>query len=125
MKTTKAQFFSWELGLLLVVIGLAMAQAPAGSPKPGPEHQKMAYFAGKWSAEGEMKPSTFGPGGKFTYTQNCNWFNGNFALVCHSDGSSVNEIIENNGLAERITRIGNISSASRCDLPLGTVASIV
>jgi uncharacterized protein DUF1579 len=34
-----------------------------------------------------MKPSAFGPAGKFTYTQTCEWFEGaGFAVVCHSDG---------------------------------------
>ena len=87
MKTKKALFFSEELGLVLLLVALGTAQAPAGPPKPGPEHQKLAYFAGKWDAEGDMKPSTFGPGGKFTYAQTCEWFDGNFALVCHSDGT--------------------------------------
>lgn len=61
-------------------------QAPSGPPKPEPELQKLAYFAGKWASEGEMKPSSFGPGGKFTFIQTCEWFAGGFALVCHSEG---------------------------------------
>ncbi len=87
MKTKKTLFFSLQLGTVLLLVGVGMAQAPAGPPKPGPEHQKLAYFAGKWNAEGDMKPSTFGPGGKFTYRQICEWFDGNCALVCHSDGT--------------------------------------
>ncbi len=66
--------------------GAALAQAPAGPPKPGPEHQKLSYFAGKWTSDGEMKPGMFGPGGKFTFTETCEWFAGGFALVCHSEG---------------------------------------
>ena len=87
MRTKKMQSFSLQFAFVLLFVGLGMAQAPAGLPKPGPEHQKLAYFAGKWQSEGDMKPSTFGPGGKFTYTQNCEWFDGNFALVCHSDAA--------------------------------------
>ena len=86
MKTRKARF-SLELAVVLLFVGLGMAQAPAGPRKPGPEHQKLAYFAGKWTSEGDMKPSSFGPGGKFSSSSTCEWFDGNFALVCHSDGA--------------------------------------
>jgi hypothetical protein len=62
------------------------AQAPPG--KPGPEHEKLGYFVGKWTSEGEMKPSPFGPGGKTTMTETCAWFEGRFVVVCHSEGKS-------------------------------------
>jgi hypothetical protein len=87
MKPKKTLFLPAQLGLVFLLVGLGMAQASASPPKPGPEHQKLAYFVGNWDAEGDMKPSTFGPGGRFTYTQSCDWFDGNFALVCHSDGA--------------------------------------
>src|SRR5215472_4295550 len=87
MNTRKARFFSLELGLVLLLSGLGMAQAPAGSPKPGPEHQRLAYFAGKWDIDADMKPSTFGPGGRAMYKQSCDWFEGNFAMVCHFEGT--------------------------------------
>ena len=87
MKAKKTRFFSLELGLVLLLSGLGIAQAPAGSPKPGPEHQKLAYFAGKWDIDADMKPSTFGPGGRATYKQSCDWFEGSFAMVCHFEGT--------------------------------------
>ena len=67
-------------------VATVFGQAPSGPPKPGPEQQKLAYFAGKWASEGETKPSALGPGTKFTFTETCEWFSGGFALVCHSDG---------------------------------------
>jgi len=72
--------------LALLCVGVLLGQAPSGPPKPGPEHKKLAYFAGKWTSEGEMKPSPFGPAGKFSFTETCEWFAGGFALVCHSEG---------------------------------------
>ena len=66
--------------------GLALAQAPAEKPKPGPEHKKLAYFVGKWTAEAEMKPSPFMPGGRMTNHDTCEWFDGGFAVVCRSEG---------------------------------------
>jgi Protein of unknown function (DUF1579) len=69
----------------VAAVQTAGAQAPP-APKPGPEHQKLAYFVGKWTTEGEIKPGPMGPGGKQTATDNCEWFDGKFAVVCHSDG---------------------------------------
>jgi Protein of unknown function (DUF1579) len=66
---------------------LAAAQAPQ-APTPGPEHQRLGYFVGTWTTEGEMKPSPMGPGGKTTSTDRCEWFEGRFAVVCYSDGKS-------------------------------------
>lgn len=68
----------------LGLTGLASAQAPA-PPRPGAEHRKLGYFAGKWTSEGEMKPSPLGPGGKFSATESCEWFAGGFHLVCRSE----------------------------------------
>lgn len=70
-------------GLLVAVV---FAQAPSQMPKPGPEQKKLAYYAGTWKSEGEMKASPFGPAGKATTTDHCEWFMGGFHLVCHSTG---------------------------------------
>ena len=86
MKIKKDAALAIGILLALTCVGAALGQAPSGPPKPGPEQQKLAYFAGKWTSEGEMKPGPFGPGGKFTFTETCEWFAGGFALVCHSDG---------------------------------------
>lgn len=71
---------------VLLVTSLALAQAPAGPPKPGPEHKRLEYFVGKWTGEGTMKESVFGPAGKMTATETCQWYTGGFALVCNSTG---------------------------------------
>lgn len=71
---------------ILTSVGAVFGQAPAGPPKPGPEHQKLSYFVGKWSAEVDIKASPMGPAGKFSFTENCEWFEGGFAVVCRSDG---------------------------------------
>lgn len=69
----------------LFAASLAAAEAPP-KPKPGPEHQRLGYFVGQWKGEGEMKPSEWGPGGKVSSTEKCEWFQGGFSVVCHSDG---------------------------------------
>ena len=68
-------------------IALGQAQAPT-PPKPGPEHQRLAYFVGKWTGEGEMKASPMGPAGKISSVDSCEWFEGHFSVVCRSDGKS-------------------------------------
>jgi hypothetical protein len=66
--------------------GIAVAaQQPAGTPKPSPEHKKLAAFVGTWKNEAEMKASPFGPGGKMSLTETCDWFTGGFSIVCHTE----------------------------------------
>lgn len=71
--------------LFLSVAGIQSASAQA--PKPGPEHKRLAYFVGKWRSEGEMKPGPMGPGGKMTSSDTCEWFEGEFSVICHYEGS--------------------------------------
>jgi hypothetical protein len=63
------------------------AQAPQ-APKPGPEHKRLGYFVGTWTGEGEMKPGPMGPGGKLASKDVCEWYEGGFAVVCRSEGTS-------------------------------------
>ena len=63
------------------------AQAPAAPPKPAPEVQKLAYFAGRWNETADMKASPMGPGGKMTVASSCEWFPGGFYVVCRGDGT--------------------------------------
>lgn len=85
------KFAALPLTAVLVFLGVTtiFAQDAGGPPKPGPEHAKLAFFVGKWTSEGELKPSPYGPGGKFTFTEDCDWLSGNFALLCHSEGQMV------------------------------------
>jgi hypothetical protein len=68
-------------------VQFAAAQA-AQAPKPGPEHARLGYFVGKWTAEGEIKAGPMGPGGKFTSSDDCEWFEGRFSVICHSEGKT-------------------------------------
>ena len=67
-------------------IQIVAAQA-AEAPKPGPEHKRLGYFVGKWKSEGEMKPGPMGPGGKMTSSDTCEWFEGQFTVICRYEGS--------------------------------------
>jgi hypothetical protein len=59
------------------------------APKPTAEHQRLGYFVGNWTTEGEIKASEMGPGGKMSGVDKCSWFDGGFAVVCQSEGKSV------------------------------------
>jgi len=65
----------------LTITSLAQTEAP----KPVPEHKKLAVFVGTWTLTGDMKPGPMGPGGKMTEDQKCEWMEGGFYVVCHSD----------------------------------------
>jgi hypothetical protein len=66
----------------------AQAPQPPQAPKPGPEHQRLAYFVGTWTGEGEMMASPMGPAGKMTGKDVCEWYEGHFAVICRSESKS-------------------------------------
>jgi len=82
MKTLAMISAAW-----LVLVAVALAQMEM--PKPGPEHKKLDIFAGSWTLDGDIKPGPMGPGGKMTETEKCEWMDGGFFLVCHSDFKGV------------------------------------
>ena len=82
MKTIAMISAAW-----LVLVAAALAQMEM--PKPGPEHKKLDVFAGSWTLDGDIKPGPMGPGGKMTETEKCEWMDGGFFLVCHSDFKGV------------------------------------
>ena len=92
----KHRAFTTLCACALCLVCTLLAQAPAGPSKPGSEHDKLALFVGKWAAEADFKPSETGSGGKSSWTETCEWFEGSFALNCHSEGEfgghSVKEI---------------------------------
>ncbi len=75
----------------ILAAGIAAAQTPdkpatPGPPKPGPEHARLATFLGTWKGQADVKEGPMGPGGKLTWTETCDWFDGGFQLVCKSSG---------------------------------------
>ena len=70
------------------VVLAAAAVAQMEIPKPGPEQKKLDMFAGSWTLDGDMKAGPMGPGGKMTENEKCEWMEGGFFVVCHSDFKS-------------------------------------
>ena len=60
-----------------------MVAAQTADPKPGAETKRLGYFVGKWSGEVEVKPTQFGPEGKFTESADSSWMPGGFFIVMH------------------------------------------
>jgi len=76
--------------LIAPALALAMFAMPAAgqeAPKPGPEHQRLAYFAGTWQFTGEAKDSPMGPGGPLSGSDTCEWFAGGFQMVCRGSAT--------------------------------------
>lgn len=71
---------------VLSVVWSAAALAQGMPQKPGPEHAKLEYFVGKWTGEGSVSATPFGPGGKTSSMDACEWFEGKFAVVCRYEG---------------------------------------
>lgn len=65
---------------------LLFAQAPPVPPKPGPEHQKLEYFVGKWTAEGEIKANEYVPAGKIVSTETATLGPGGFYVESRNEG---------------------------------------
>jgi hypothetical protein len=70
------------------LLSVTAATAQQGPPKPGPEHQKLGYYVGKWTSETELKANPFMPAGKYTTVDDCQLFQGGFAVLCRSQGTS-------------------------------------
>lgn len=79
-----------RLILTLTLIALVAATATrAQAPTPTAEHKRLAYFVGTWQGENDMKASPFGPAGKMTSKEACQWFEGGFHMVCRTEMSGV------------------------------------
>jgi hypothetical protein len=83
MKTAATTTVAMTLAMGILLTPAAFAQMEL--PKPGPEHKKLDMFAGSWSLEGDMKASAMSPAGKITEDEKCEWMDGNFFLICHTN----------------------------------------
>jgi hypothetical protein len=70
---------------LFALVATVSLTAQMGTPTTAPELKKLAFLAGDWTSEGDMKPGPGMPGGKFTYSTHAEWMAGNFFLVEHSN----------------------------------------
>ena len=74
-------------GVTATLLGAAILVAQTAAPTPGPEHKRLERMVGQWNYQGEAKASPLGPAGKITGSETCEWFAGNFGIVCRSKGT--------------------------------------
>jgi hypothetical protein len=74
------------IAIAVLVSAASVASAEDKAPKPGPEFERLGFFVGKWKTTGEMKETPFGPAGKFSVNEKCEWFPGKYAVVCRGKG---------------------------------------
>src|SRR6202035_5281291 len=77
-----------EMILAAALLLAAAAMGQTQPPKPAPELKKLDVFVGTWTLDGNMKPGAMGPGGSMTENEKCEWMDGGFYVVCHSDYKS-------------------------------------
>jgi hypothetical protein len=75
-------------GATAAMVFAAAAFAQMQPPAPAPELKNLEYFVGSWATSSDMKPSSFGPGGKIIGKDHIEWMQGNFFLIIHSTFSS-------------------------------------
>jgi hypothetical protein len=116
----------------IFAISVLTSTAPAQGPrKPGAEEARIGYFVGRWTTEGERKPSPMGPGGKFSSTDTCDWFAGGFHVICQSEGTSSRgaavrrQFIMSYDPGEKAYRYYQINSSGDAFLVRGTVTGNV
>jgi hypothetical protein len=113
---------AWTLIGVITVI----PQERGGTPQPSPEHKKLGVFVGTWKDEAEMKPGPFGPGGKLSLTESCEWFTGGFSIVCHTEtkgfmGDVTTLTVLTYDADDKVYRLYELNSMGRSDAAKGTV----
>lgn len=77
-----------EMIVAACVLSTAAAIAQMEPAKPAPELKKLDVFVGAWTLDGNMKAGPMGPGGPIAESEKCEWMEGGFYVVCHSDYKS-------------------------------------
>lgn len=70
------------IGIAATALAAELEAKKPEAPRPAPELEKLAYFLGPWSNEGEIKEGPMGPGGAVQGRDLCRWMPGNFFVGC-------------------------------------------
>ena len=90
----------------LAAIGIAASmlasepeeKKPPEGPKPPPEVEKLGYFLGPWTSEGEIKSGPMGPGGPTQGRDICRWMPGKFFVGCMMESKGPMGLIQVQGI---------------------------
>ena len=76
------------IGITASVLAAQPEEKKPEGPKPPPEVEKLSYFIGPWTTEGEIKQGTPGSGGAVQGRQMCRWMPGKFFVGCMIESKS-------------------------------------
>src|SRR5271166_2856963 len=65
--------FTVAVVAVFLFVSLYLVAQEQSMPTPSPQHQRMSYFAGNWTAEGMMKLSPKGNPAPFSLTETGEW----------------------------------------------------
>ncbi len=74
------------------------APKPPEGPKPSPEVEKLGYFLGPWTSEGEIRPGPMGAGGATQGRDICRWMPGKFFIGCMMESKSPMGLMQVQGI---------------------------
>jgi len=104
----------------------AVPQQSGGTLQPTSQHKKLEAFVGTWNDEAQVKPSPFGPGGKMSISETCDWFTGGFSVVCNAkatgwlDDLKTLVVLTYDG-EEKVYRLYEFNSVGQSNAAKGTV----
>jgi len=76
------------IGITASVLAAQPEEKKPEGPKPPPEVEKLSYFIGPWTTEGEIKPGPMGAGGAVQGREMCRWMPGKFFVGCMVESKS-------------------------------------
>jgi Protein of unknown function (DUF1579) len=76
------------IGITASVLAAQPEEKKPEGPKPPPEVEKLSYFIGPWTTEGEIKQGPMGSGGAVQGRQMCRWMPGKFFVGCMVESKS-------------------------------------
>jgi hypothetical protein len=86
------------LGIAVAALAAEPEEKKPEGPKPPPEVEKLGYFLGPWSSEGELKPGPMGPGGPMQGRDICRWMPGKFFVGCMMESKSPAGLMQVQGI---------------------------
>jgi hypothetical protein len=86
------------LGIACAALAAEQEPKPAEGPKPPPEVEKLSYFLGPWTSEGELKAGPLGSAGPTQGREVCRWMPGRFFVGCMIETKTPTGLIQVQGI---------------------------
>ncbi len=114
------------IGIASGVLAAGPDEKPPEGPTPPPETDKLSYFAGPWTTEGEIKAGPLGPGGPTQGREMCRWMPGKFFLGCLMQTKTPTGMVQAEGVLgydaeKKVYRWWSFDNLGRAETASGTV----